>query len=99
MFLDDFATVDSGADSYAWFHLAMVYHQLGKTDEALAMFDQAIRWMEAKKPDNAELAALRDEAARLFANSEQLSVQSEDSSNTLAPGEEALPDSNPAEVR
>lgn len=99
MFLKDFTGTDSGADSYAWYYLAMAYHRLGKADEARRMFQQADDWMDSHQPGNAELSQLRTEAAQVLASEAPASVQPVSRSVTLTGGEEALPDSTQAEAR
>ena len=65
-FLDDFAAADSGADSYAWFYLAMALHRQGKPDEARQQYQQATAWMDEHDPDNLELLELKREATQVI---------------------------------
>ncbi len=65
-FIDDFAAVDSGADSYAWFYLAMAYHHQGEHEKARQQFQQATAWMDEHDPDNPELLELQREATQVL---------------------------------
>lgn len=61
--LQKFVAVDSGGDSWVWFHLAIAHAKLGNDSQAQKMYQQAAKWMESNKPDNEELIALRELAA------------------------------------
>ncbi len=55
-----------GGNSFDWFFLAMAYWNLGEKEEARKWYDRAVEWMETKRPDDAELARFRAEAAALL---------------------------------
>jgi hypothetical protein len=48
------------------FFLAMAHRQLGEERKARWLYDQAVRWMDGNQPQNAELRAIRTEAAELL---------------------------------
>jgi tetratricopeptide (TPR) repeat protein len=52
-----------GGDSFDWFFLAMIRHAEGDREQALRLYSEASRWMEANLPFNPELALFRAEAA------------------------------------
>ena len=56
----------SGGDATDWLCLAMAHWQLGDRDEARRWYNEAIGWMEEKKPDDEQLHRFRAEAAQLL---------------------------------
>ena len=44
----------------------MCHERLGKHDQAVESFHEAVQWMQTNDPDNAELIAFRNEAAQLL---------------------------------
>jgi serine/threonine protein kinase/WD40 repeat protein/Tfp pilus assembly protein PilF len=55
-----------GRTSYDDFFLAMSRWRLGERQEALRLYDQAVRWMERTKPNDGELRRFSAEAAELL---------------------------------
>jgi tetratricopeptide (TPR) repeat protein len=55
-----------GRTSYDDFFLAMCRWQLGERQEALRLYDQAVRWMDKDRPNDEELRRFRAEAAELL---------------------------------
>ncbi len=56
----------AGGDATDWFFLAMAHWQLGDRDEARRWYNEAIGWMEEKKPADEQLHRFRAEAAQLL---------------------------------
>jgi hypothetical protein len=56
----------NGGDSFDWFFRAMASWQLGERDKARVWYEQAVRWMQQKAPDDRELRRFRTEAASLL---------------------------------
>jgi tetratricopeptide (TPR) repeat protein len=54
----------NGGDSFDWFFLALVYHQLGQPQEARQWCEKAVRWFQQKRPFDLELPRFQAEAAR-----------------------------------
>jgi tetratricopeptide (TPR) repeat protein len=55
-----------GDNSFDGFFLAMAHWQRGQRDEARRLYDRAVRWMQASKPNDNELHRFRAEAAALL---------------------------------
>jgi serine/threonine protein kinase len=55
-----------GGDSFDWFFLAMVDWRHGERDVARKRYQQAVDWMEKKRPKDQELVRFRSEAAALL---------------------------------
>jgi WD40 repeat protein/Flp pilus assembly protein TadD len=55
-----------GHNSYDDFFLALSRWHLGERQEAVRLYDQALRWMQVKGPDDEELCRFRAEAAGLL---------------------------------
>jgi tetratricopeptide (TPR) repeat protein len=53
-------------DSFDLFSLAMLHQQLGHTDDAKKAFDEAVQWLESKRPNDKDLTQLRVIAAELI---------------------------------
>jgi serine/threonine protein kinase/tetratricopeptide (TPR) repeat protein len=53
-----------GGDSSDWFFLAMAHWRLGEREQARAVFDRAVAWMEKHEPKNEQLLRFRAEAER-----------------------------------
>jgi uncharacterized protein HemY len=58
--------MESGADHYHRFFLAMAYWHLGEKDKARQAYEQAAEWMNENQPNNDELRRFRAEAAELL---------------------------------
>ncbi len=56
----------SGGDATDWLFLAMAHWQSGDKDEARRWYNEAIAWMEEKKPADEQLQRFRAEAAELL---------------------------------
>lgn len=54
----------NGGDSFDWFFVALVYHQLGQPEEARQWCEKAVRWFQQQKPYDPELPRFQAEAAR-----------------------------------
>jgi serine/threonine protein kinase/Flp pilus assembly protein TadD len=55
-----------GGDAYDWLFLAMAHWQLGDRNEARRWYNEAIEWVEEKKPLDEQLQRFRAEAAELM---------------------------------
>jgi tetratricopeptide (TPR) repeat protein len=53
-----------GGDSFDWFFLALVQHELGQPEEARQWYEKATRWYHQNKRDDPELHRFHAEAAR-----------------------------------
>jgi serine/threonine protein kinase/Tfp pilus assembly protein PilF len=56
----------NGGDSYDWFFLAISHWHLGHEDQARRWYEQALAWMDAHSPDEAQIRRFRAEAAALL---------------------------------
>ncbi len=56
----------NGGDAREWFLMAEAHAKAGDQGEAKRWFDKAASWMEANRPDDSYLRALRAEAARVL---------------------------------
>jgi uncharacterized protein HemY len=63
-------SIDLGGEGSDWFFLAMAHWQVGDKDQARECFDQAVEWMEQRRPHDAELSLLRDEVRTLLLGDE-----------------------------
>jgi WD40 repeat protein len=65
-----------GGDALDWFFLAMAHWRLGERDQARRWYEQAVRWMDKKKPLDEELRRFREEASALLGIKGQAPVES-----------------------
>jgi serine/threonine protein kinase/tetratricopeptide (TPR) repeat protein len=56
----------AGRDGWEWFILAMAHWQLGDKQQARALYDRAIQWMDEHQPRDEKLRRWRAEAAALL---------------------------------
>jgi tetratricopeptide (TPR) repeat protein len=71
----------SGGTSYDFFFLAMAHWQRGERDEGRSWYQEAVEWMDEKKPSDEELLRFRAEAAELLGITEtppEAKVQEQD---------------------
>jgi tetratricopeptide (TPR) repeat protein len=64
--LQESIELGAGGDGSDWLFLAMAYWQLGKEHQARKCYDRAVKWMDQKRPHDAEMSLLRDEAETLL---------------------------------
>src|SRR5262249_36536472 len=55
-----------GGDPFDWFFLAMAHWRLDDKSEGRKWYDQAVQWMDKKKPKDDELLRFRAEAEELL---------------------------------
>jgi hypothetical protein len=55
-----------GRNSYDEFFLAMCRWRLGARQDSIRLYEQAVRWMQEKRPLDEELRRFRAEAAELL---------------------------------
>jgi tetratricopeptide (TPR) repeat protein len=68
--LEKSMSLSKGGDSSDWFFLAMAHWQLGDKAQARKWYDQAVAWMEKRRPNDGELRRFRAEAAALLGEAE-----------------------------
>jgi serine/threonine protein kinase/tetratricopeptide (TPR) repeat protein len=60
----------AGGDAFDWFILAMCHWQIGDQAPARDLYQKAVDWMQANKPDDQELGWFRAEADDLLSTTE-----------------------------
>ncbi len=58
-----------GGEPWDWFYLCESYASIGDSVQARRWYDKATQWVATHRPDDADLRALRAEAARLLGES------------------------------
>jgi WD40 repeat protein/serine/threonine protein kinase len=72
---EEFSTVWLSDDSAVrWFFLAMSYWRLDDPTQARRWFDQAVAWMDQRRPRDEELARIRAEAAALLSKGQRSEI-------------------------
>jgi len=89
----------SVGSAYNAFFLAMAYWQIGNHDEARKWYDQAVRWMDEKMPDDEELLRFRTEAAALLEINETPQDTKEDAKAKGKPSDMSTKDTGSRQQR
>jgi tetratricopeptide (TPR) repeat protein len=64
--LEQSMALTSGGSAWDWLFLAMAHWRLGEKKQARVWYEKALAWIPNHAPDDAELAAVRTEAAALL---------------------------------